>query len=136
MQFTYDSTYETFAFLRTIDVDVYSYVQKILFIYPDFLKNEKILIDNLKNVGKYIGQIIDLTEKYNSNLIAKENCIFDIEKDEYTTTISNICKEIDILTEQMNKDLSPYAWYLVKDIDTDFNGIWIKADYCCVLKKI
>lgn len=37
----------------------------------------------------------------------------------------------------MNKDLSPYAWYIEKDMTADLNKEWSETDNrCCVLKKI
>lgn len=70
------------------------------FIYPKVLANEEILVNNLKNVDKYIFQIIYLMQEYKNNLLMRNNCVFDIEKDKYTTILTNTQKEIDILMEK------------------------------------
>ncbi|MFD1402039.1 hypothetical protein [Robinsoniella peoriensis] len=110
--------------------------QRIVVLFPYSLSKEKVLLDNVKNISKYIYKYIEAKEKYAvSDELAKQ-AIFDVNRMKHSLEADKQQKKIDELAELLNKDISPYRWSIVKGINERIDGVVIRADYACMLEKI
>lgn len=112
------------------------YAPRVAILYPYELRNESILHENIKHVHEYIYDIIKNTGLRDVQERLIKASIFDIDKEKYSGLYDSFEKKIDELSEKINKNLSPYRWSILKDINAKIDDVHIKADYACVLEKI
>lgn len=90
--------------------------------YDYELRNEPILRKSIEQVGKYIFDYINIWDKRLSCEEVKNQAIFDIDRCKWQTQIDLLQREMDELTEKMNKNISPYHWIIIKGVDIVVDG--------------
>lgn len=93
---------------------------------PIFKENHIILIDNF-----YKWLPIKKQFEYEKSIISFLN--FDIQVDKQEV-IKNIGKQLKDAEDDMNKNMSPYTWRVVENIDNyKIGDVIVKADYGLLL---
>lgn len=106
----------------------------IVVMYPQDFRNNPIFKENhinlIDNFYKWLSTKKQL--EYEKSIISLLN--FDIQVDKQKAVIKNIGKQLKSVEDNMNKNMSPYMWRIVENIDNyKIGDVIVKAEYGLLL---
>ena len=87
---------------------LYNYI----IMYPEELDHEKILKDNISKNEQIFELYIDEKEQYDKYCEMIKKSIWDSQKEPLKNKANEHKENMDRISEQLNKDISPYKWIL------------------------
>ena len=103
--------------------------------YPSSLSSEPILKENLEHIGEYVYKYIEYMNKRCLLEEERDQAVFDVNKWSYSAKIKCYTDLMSDLSKDMNKNIAPYYWRIIKGIDELIMDKWVKADYGLFLEK-
>ena len=80
-----------------------------------------------------LKELVREIDLLNGNQRVLETLKFDSQKEKQKKYIEENKKKIDEIDKRMNEEITPYRWRISKNVDTWFEGLYIKADYLLTL---
>ena len=108
----------------------------IKWLFPRELNKEKIFQDNLSHTINDLKELVRETELLEGNERVLDALKFDSQKEKQKKYIEENKKKIDEIDKRMNEEIAPYRWRISKNVDTWFEGQYIKADYLLTLMTV
>lgn len=105
----------------------------VKWLFPRELNREKIFQDNLSHTLSDLKELVREIDLLNGNRRVLETLKFDSQKEKQKKYIEENKKKIDEIDKRMNEEITPYRWRISKNVDTWFEGLYIKADYLLTL---
>ena len=106
---------------------------KVIWMFPDELRKEKIFQNNLSHTLNYLKELIEEESLLKGNERVLECLKFDLQKEKQIELIKENWRRISEINEKMNADISPYHWSISKDVNYYLDKKFIKADYLLAL---
>lgn len=108
----------------------------VKWLFPRELNREKIFQDNLSHTLSDLKELVREIDLLNGNQRVLETLKFDSQKEKQKKYIEENKKKIDEIDKRMNEEIAPYRWRISKNVDTWFEGLYIKADYLLTLMTV
>lgn len=108
----------------------------VKWLFPRELNREKIFQDNLSHTLSDLKELVREIDLLNGNQRVLETLKFDSQKEKQKKYIEENKKKIDEIDKRMNEEIAPYRWRVSKNVDTWFEGLYIKADYLLTLMTV
>lgn len=108
----------------------------VKWLFPRELNREKIFQDNLSHTFSDLKELVREIDLLNGNQRVLETLKFDSQKEKQKKYIEENKKKIDEIDKRMNEEIAPYRWRISKNVDTWFEGLYIKADYLLTLMTV
>lgn len=108
----------------------------VKWLFPRELNGEKIFQDNLSHTLSDLKELVREIDLLNGNQRVLETLKFDSQKEKQKKYIEENKKKIDEIDKRMNEEIAPYRWRISKNVDTWFEGLYIKADYLLTLMTV
>lgn len=108
----------------------------VKWLFPRELNKEKIFQDNLSHTLSDLRELVREIDLLNGNQRVLETLKFDSQKEKQKKYIEENKKKIDEIDKRMNEEIAPYRWRISKNVDTWFEGLYIKADYLLTLMTV
>ena len=108
----------------------------VKWLFPRELNREKIFQDNLSHTLSDLKELVREIDLLNGNQRVLETLKFDSQKEKQKKYIEENKKKIDEIDKRMNEEIAPYWWRVSKNVDTWFEGLYIKADYLLTLMTV
>lgn len=108
----------------------------VKWLFPRELNREKIFQDNLSHTLSDLKELVREIDLLNKNQRVLETLKFDSQKEKQKKYIEENKKKIDEIDKRMNEEIAPYRWRISKNVDTWFEGLYIKADYLLTLMTV
>ena len=122
-----------------LEVDSLETMERIIWIFPKELYNEKILMDNINNTQKYLKDYSYELDQVRISGKILEELKFDIQKERQRKVLNSHMKKLEEIEEKINENLSPYFWVISQNENDPYGfkfGRTMKARYVLHLEKI
>ena len=106
---------------------------KVIWMFPDELRKEKIFQNNLSHTLNYLKELIEEESLLKGNERVLECLKFDLQKEKQIELIKENWRRISEINDKSNADISPYHWSISKDVNYYLDKKFIKADYLLAL---
>lgn len=103
-------------------------------MYPQKFINDSVFKGNRTNLISDFYKWLPLKKELDREEDILHLLNFNVQIDKQKEVIKNISKQLKNIEDDMNKDLSPYKWKVVENIDNyKFGSVIVKAEYGLLL---
>ena len=88
---------------------------RMRFICPKEIANHPILVKNRKELPALAVKYLECKDAYFINKRITSELFFDVEKEKHLSKMDEILTKQNELKKEINKNISPYEWYITKD---------------------